>query len=54
MAGNSLGCRLYLFTRTCFAGRGAGSFFSWFGFGPDESIDTEVVVAYSQPNTYRN
>ena len=29
-----------------FAGRTAGSLFSWFGFGPDESIDTEAVKNY--------
>jgi len=28
------------------AGATAGSLFSWFGFGPDESIDTEAVRDY--------
>ena len=28
------------------AGATAGSLFSWFGFGPDESIDTEAVRGY--------
>ncbi|MEY4164926.1 MAG: hypothetical protein RL419_768 [Actinomycetota bacterium] len=28
------------------AGRTAGSFFAWFGFGPDESIDTSEVRDY--------
>lgn len=28
------------------AGAAAGSLFSWFGFGPDESIDTEAVRDY--------
>ena len=28
------------------AGRTAGSFFVWFGFGPDESIDTSAVRDY--------
>ena len=29
-----------------FAGIAAGSLFSWFGFGPSESIDTEAVRDY--------
>jgi len=29
-----------------FAGTTAGSLFSWFGFGPDESIDTDAVQNY--------
>lgn len=29
-----------------FAGTTAGSLFSWFGFGPDESIDTDAVQRY--------
>ena len=29
-----------------FAGATAGSLFSWFGFGPDESIDTNAVRDY--------
>jgi hypothetical protein len=29
-----------------FAGRTAGSLFAWFGFGPDESIDTSAVRDY--------
>lgn len=29
-----------------FAGATAGSLFSWFGFGPDESIDTDAVRDY--------
>ena len=29
-----------------FAGTTAGSLFSWFGFGPDESIDTAAVSDY--------
>lgn len=29
-----------------FAGTTAGSLFSWFGFGPDESIDTDAVRDY--------
>ena len=29
-----------------FAGTTAGSLFSWFGFGPDESIDTDAVQDY--------
>jgi len=29
-----------------FAGRAAGSMFSWFGFGPGSSIDTEEVRDY--------
>lgn len=29
-----------------FAGTAAGSLFSWFGFGPSESIDTEAVRDY--------
>jgi hypothetical protein len=29
-----------------FAGSVAGSLFSWFGFGPNESIDTREVKAY--------
>ena len=29
-----------------FAGTTAGSLFSWFGFGPDESIDTDAVQGY--------
>ena len=29
-----------------FAGTTAGSLFSWFGFGPDESIDTDDVRDY--------
>ena len=29
-----------------FAGTTAGSLFSWFGFGPDESIDTDPVRDY--------
>jgi hypothetical protein len=28
------------------AGRTAGSLFAWFGFGPDESIDTSAVRDY--------
>lgn len=28
------------------AGRTAGSLFAWFGFGPDESIDTRAVRDY--------
>ncbi len=28
------------------AGRTAGSLFAWFGFGPDESIDTSAVREY--------
>ena len=31
-----------------FAGTTAGSLFSWFGFGPDESIDTDAVRDYLQ------
>lgn len=29
-----------------FAGATAGSLFSWFGFGPEESIDTDTVRDY--------
>jgi hypothetical protein len=29
-----------------FAGTTAGSLFSWFGFGPDESINTDAVQGY--------
>ena len=29
-----------------FAGATAGSLFSWFGFGPEESIDTDAVRDY--------
>ena len=29
-----------------FAGTTAGSLFSWFGFGPEESIDTDAVRDY--------
>lgn len=29
-----------------FAGRTAGSLFEWFGFGPDDSIDTDAVRDY--------
>ena len=29
-----------------FAGATAGSLFSWFGFGPEESIDTDAVREY--------
>jgi len=29
-----------------FAGATAGSLFSWFGFGPDKSIDTDAVRDY--------
>ena len=29
-----------------FAGRNAGSLFAWFGFGPNESIDTSAVRDY--------
>ena len=31
-----------------FAGTTAGSLFSWIGFGPDESIDTDAVRDYLQ------
>ena len=31
-----------------FAGATAGSLFSWFGFGPDKSIDTDAVRDYLQ------
>ena len=31
-----------------FAGTTAGSLFSWFGFGPNESIDTDAVRDYLQ------
>ena len=31
-----------------FAGTTAGSLFSWFGFGPDKSIDTDPVRDYLQ------
>lgn len=31
-----------------FAGRTAGSLFEWFGFGPEDSIDTDAVRDYLQ------
>ena len=40
-----VGVFLYSLTLV-FAGRTAGSLFAWFGFGPDESIDTSAVRDY--------